>query len=68
MFQIPGVHGVGIGYKHIAGKYTNELAIKVYVREKIAVAEIPSTELIPPEIEGVKTDVVKNGSDRKSVV
>jgi hypothetical protein len=66
LFQIPGVHGVGIGYKHIAGKYTNELAIKVYVREKIAVAEIPSTELIPPEIEGVKTDVVKNGSPHLS--
>src|SRR5437773_12034622 len=61
LFKIPGVHGVGIGHKHTKGNYTGELSIKVYVRKKRSLNEIPSSEVIPPIIDGVKTDVVETG-------
>jgi hypothetical protein len=61
LFKIPGVHGVGIGHKHTKGKYTSELSIKVYVQKKKALAEVPAAEVIPPVIDGIKTDVVETG-------
>jgi hypothetical protein len=60
LFQIPGVHGVGVGHKRTGGEYTDELSIKVYVTRKKPLSQIPSAELIPPEIDGVKTDVVES--------
>jgi hypothetical protein len=67
LFKIPGVHGVGIGHKHTKGKYTSELSIKVYVLRKKALQEIPPEEMIPAEIEGVKTDVVETGPPQRCV-
>jgi hypothetical protein len=61
LFRIPGVHGVGIGHKASRGLYTNELSIKVYVIRKKPPAEVPAAQMIPAEIEGVKTDVVQSG-------
>ena len=60
LFQIPGVHGVGVGHKSTGGEYTDELSIKVYVTRKKPLSETPPAELIPPEIDGVKTDVVES--------
>lgn len=61
LLQIPGVTAVGIGSKEIGGAPTGELAIKVYVRKKKSVSDVPPDEMIPAEVEGIPTDVVLGG-------
>ena len=58
LFAIPGVTGVGTGYKIKDGKETDELAIVVYVAKKIFDEKLIE-EKIPSEIEGIKTDVLE---------
>jgi len=57
LLKIPGVHAVGIGAKDVAGKPTGEICIKVFVVRKKFLGDIPPDERIPPEIDGVATDV-----------
>src|ERR1041384_2127296 len=59
LFGIPGVVGVAVGPKIVAGKLTSIPAIQVYVTTKRASANIPSEQLIPTSIEGVDTDVLE---------
>jgi trypsin-like peptidase len=59
ILDIPGVHAVGVGSKVTAGAPTGEESIKVFVEHKRPLAEIPEDERVPPEIDGVKTDVVE---------
>ncbi len=61
---IPGVHAVGIGAKVVGGSRTSEPSIIVYTVKKKALSEIPPNELIPAEIDGVKTDVVEEDIPR----
>jgi hypothetical protein len=56
-----GVHGVGIGYKTVAGKPTDQLSIVVLVDDKLAPDELSAEDMIPPDIAGVATDVVEHG-------
>ena len=55
--SIPGVTHVSVGLKEKNGKATDQLCIRVYVREKKDPKEIPAGERIPAEINGVPTDV-----------
>ena len=57
LMKIPGVHGIAVGYKYRNGQRTDELAILVSLFKKRPIQEIPEGEIIPAEIEGVKTDV-----------
>lgn len=57
--RIPGVQGVGFGQKNIGGKFTDNVAIIVFVAEKKDEADLPPEELIPPEFEGYRVDVRK---------
>ncbi|MGF6877244.1 hypothetical protein [Paraburkholderia sp. MM5477-R1] len=59
LLVLPGVHGVGIGPKLVDGRPTGELAIKIYVIRKKPLTELTTEEIIPPEIDGVKTDIVE---------
>jgi hypothetical protein len=59
LHAIPGVHAVGVGFKVVGGKKTDELAITVFVDKKRKPEELTEDELVPTEIEGVKTDVVQ---------
>ncbi|WP_299408625.1 hypothetical protein [uncultured Roseobacter sp.] len=52
----PGVVGVGVGWKYVGGRRTNELAIRVYVTDK---RDVPPPERIPPQFAGVLTDVIQ---------
>jgi len=61
LLRIPGVTGVGLGSKEVDDRPTGELVIKVFVREKRSLEEIPAEERIPAEIEGLRTDVVVGG-------
>ncbi len=56
------VRGVGVGYKVVGGEVTGELAIVVLVTKKLRPLEdIHPKDRVPPEIEGVRTDVVEVG-------
>jgi len=59
--SVPGVHAVGIGAKVVAGQPTDEPSIIVFVVQKKSSSEIPPEELVPAEIDGVKTDIVEAG-------
>jgi hypothetical protein len=49
LLQIPGVHGVGIGYKEVQGERTEQVALVVRVDKKSPREMIDPRELIPPE-------------------
>jgi hypothetical protein len=57
--MFPNVHAVGIGEKYVDGKGTGETSIAVLVLEKKALEQLKPEELVPPEIEGIKTDVIQ---------
>lgn len=61
ILQRPNVVGVGIGYKEVRGRQTEELVIKALVRQKVPVAGLPPQAIIPQRIDGVPTDVVAVG-------
>jgi len=61
LLRLPGVTGVGLGSKEVGGRPTGRLVIKVFVEEKRPLEEVPEAERIPPEFEGVPTDVVVGG-------
>ena len=54
----PGVTGVDVGLKWIAGQLQPSISIRVYVRKK---GDLAGGEPIPAAIEGVPTDVVEEG-------
>ena len=57
----PNVVGVGIGRRTTRGTATEELALKVYVKQKIHPLLVKDGEVIPDEVEGVPTDVEEAG-------
>jgi S1-C subfamily serine protease len=63
LLAIPGVVAVGIGQKVVGDDHTGVPAIKVFVRDKRPLAEVPADEVIPAAIDGVPTDV-EIGGDR----
>lgn len=64
LLGIPGVHAVGLGAKYVGGERTQEPAILVYVEKKKPTAQLLPDEIIPPEIDGVKTDVMESARPR----
>ena len=52
------VVGVGTGLKYRNGRATGELAILVFVSKKEHADKLRKRDLIEPEIDGIKTDVV----------
>lgn len=59
LFSLPNVNGVGIGYKESNGVITDELSVVCLVSQKTS--NLPSGGIIPPTINGIKTDVVQVG-------
>ncbi|HYM40623.1 MAG TPA: hypothetical protein VEY12_10890 [Thermoplasmata archaeon] len=57
----PNVVGVGIGRKRVRGVVTEDVAVKVYVKEKLHPLLVKDGEVIPDEIEGVPTDIEQSG-------
>ena len=62
---IPGVHAVGVGYKRRGGELTDEVAVIVYVDEKIPEDQLQPSWRIPESVRirgeraSVRTDVVQ---------
>lgn len=61
LFDKKGVVAVGIGYKTIDGKQTDELSIICSVVKKLPSFELGIYDLIPSILNGVYTDVVETG-------
>jgi hypothetical protein len=55
--RLPNVVGVGLGSKETSRRFTDDLAIIVFVREKIPESQLSADERVPPTFEGYKTDV-----------
>lgn len=49
--------GVGIGEKYVDDIPTSQLAVKVFVKEKLSEADVSSEALVPQSLGGVPTDV-----------
>ena len=55
------VVGVGIGRKLVRSQPSDDVAVRIYVRNKVHPLFLSPGESIPAEIEGVPTDVVETG-------
>jgi hypothetical protein len=62
-----GVVGVGIGYKNAEEGERGEMAIVAMVEQKKPKAAIDSENLIPSQLDGIKTDVIEVGVIRAQV-
>ncbi len=60
LLALPGVHTVAVGPKIVGGQRTSEISIMVYLVKKKPLSELRPEEVIPPEIDGVKTDVIES--------
>ena len=60
----PNVVGVGVGFKVTHGKRLDELSIVVLVRKKVPESGLSIQAMVPPEISGIRTDVVQVGELR----
>ena len=59
LMKIPGVAGVGIGFKEVEGIRTKEVCFRVYVYKKKNLHDISPQEVIPKTIRGYRTDVIE---------
>lgn len=62
LFSKANVVGVAVGFKYVGGVKTNELSVIVNVSHKIPQVELPIQDLVPSELDGVKTDVIETGT------
>jgi hypothetical protein len=63
LLSLPGVHAVGFGGKVSNGSPTGEFSIRIKVVNKKPLSELQPEEIIPTEIEGVRTDVVESSPE-----
>jgi len=59
LMRLPYVHGVSLGYKRVKGRATSQLAVCLHVSRKVPADVLTPSERIPPNIEGVPTDVIE---------
>jgi hypothetical protein len=55
------VVGVAVGFKESKGEKTGELSVVVLVEQKKPLAALSAEDLIPPELDGMRTDVYEVG-------
>lgn len=57
----PNVVGVAVGYKEDKTAHDGELSVVVLVERKVPVAALSAAEMVPKQIDGVRTDVYEVG-------
>jgi hypothetical protein len=65
LMQLPNVVNVAVGLKETEGKLTDEIVFQIFVQEKVGENTLQPEQLIPKEIRGYKTDVIKISKARK---
>lgn len=61
LLAMPSIVGVALGHKQVAGEDTGERAIVVLVENKLAAEILPESDMVPPAIGGIPTDVQEVG-------
>ncbi|AEA47434.1 hypothetical protein [Archaeoglobus veneficus] len=61
LLENPNVVGVGIGYRVREYKVTPELCIQVFVTKKLRKDMLTERELVPQDLDGIRTDVIETG-------
>ncbi|MDX9864485.1 MAG: hypothetical protein RBT34_06745 [Anaerolineaceae bacterium] len=61
LMQKDFVVGVGTGFKISRGEETGELCIVTMVRQKVPKSALSAAAMVPPEIDGVRTDIIEVG-------
>lgn len=61
LLQKPNVVGVAVGYKEADGAVSDEPAVVVLVQQKRPLAALSAEDVIPRELDGVRTDVYEVG-------
>jgi hypothetical protein len=61
LMSMPNVVGVGVGFRWVGGRPSDQPAIIVSVRQKLAPADLDASDMIPPELDGVPVDVQESG-------
>jgi len=64
LLAVPGVVGVGVGLRVVEGRYTDEIAIVVMVKNKLPPDDLPPEHLLPTELDGIPVDVQEVGTIR----
>lgn len=59
LLRLPGVHGVAVGIKEVAGAATGESAILVFTNRKQAASDLAARLRVPTFIDGLPTDVIE---------
>jgi len=62
LMTLVNVIGVGIGFAKVSGDYTEQMALIVMVEHKVPETDLPPTDVVPREIEGVRVDVQEVGA------
>ena len=57
LLKLDGITGVDVGFKYEGGKRTDEIAIRILVKKKKK--NVTTSQLVPAEINGIKTDVIE---------
>src|SRR5262245_1135222 len=57
--QRPNVTGVDIGFKYEGPKRTNQMAVRIHVKEKIPKEALEADELFPQKIDDVPIDIIQ---------
>ena len=53
------VTGVDIGFKYVNGQRSDDIVVRIHVREKIPESILESREVFPKEIDGVPIDIIE---------
>ncbi len=61
LMHLPNVTGVGVGWKETRGRITDVPAWRVYVTQKLPAKRMKEDDRVPPQLEGMATDVVPAG-------
>ena len=61
IFARANVVGLAVGHKMVRGEETGERCVVVYVERKRPETELRARDVVPKEVEGVRTDVVETG-------
>jgi hypothetical protein len=61
LLELANVVGVGIGFKEVNQELTDQIAIIVNVIKKMALVDLAAEDIVPPDLDGVSTDVQEVG-------
>lgn len=64
LLDLENVAGVGVGYKEVSGRKTDQPALVVLVKQKRPKSELIQTQMVPAHLDGIQTDVIEVGEIR----